>query len=195
MFKPNFIVRIDNFQEATKADITQKLAKVDKLIKDNKGIDVKIEKESNIKTSITIYKVEVDVLLTNAFIKVAQSGENINKIIDEIIEPLIKKVKRYKSQKERWLKQKEWKDEQIDEQNIMSSFDDKVKDEAMNSDYTPKIIRKFYENDSPIHPAEAIERMELLGHDSFLFKNIENQRYAMIYRRESGGYGLIQPIS
>jgi putative sigma-54 modulation protein len=45
----------------------------------------------------------------------------------------------------------------------------------------------------PMIPREAIEQMELLGHDFFLFPNAETQRANVVYRRRNGGYGLIEP--
>jgi ribosome hibernation promoting factor len=42
-------------------------------------------------------------------------------------------------------------------------------------------------------PGEAIEQMELLGYDFFLFSNAETQRANVVYRRRNGGYGLIEP--
>ncbi len=45
-----------------------------------------------------------------------------------------------------------------------------------------------------MHPQEAIERMTLLGHKSFIFKNIENDKYAMVYIRDDGfTFGLVEP--
>jgi len=40
---------------------------------------------------------------------------------------------------------------------------------------------------------EAIEQMELLGHTFFLFHNSDEMRYALVYRRRDGDYGLIRP--
>jgi putative sigma-54 modulation protein len=45
----------------------------------------------------------------------------------------------------------------------------------------------------PMTPEEAIEQMELLGHDFFLFSNAETQWVNVVYRRRNGGYGLIEP--
>src|SRR6266540_3254903 len=45
----------------------------------------------------------------------------------------------------------------------------------------------------PMTPEEAIEQMELLGHDFFLFSNAETQQANVVYRRRNGGYGLIEP--
>jgi putative sigma-54 modulation protein len=40
---------------------------------------------------------------------------------------------------------------------------------------------------------EAIEQMELLGHDFFLFFNVGTGQMNLLYRRRNGNYGLIEP--
>jgi len=40
---------------------------------------------------------------------------------------------------------------------------------------------------------EAIEQMELLGHQFFVFLNAEEGGINVIYRRRDGDYGLIIP--
>jgi len=47
-----------------------------------------------------------------------------------------------------------------------------------------------------LHPMvedEAIDQMELLGHDFFLFYNANSGRINVVYRRRDGGYGLLDP--
>jgi putative sigma-54 modulation protein len=46
---------------------------------------------------------------------------------------------------------------------------------------------------SPMDPEEAIEQMELLGHDFFVFYNVDGGLFNVVYRRRDGNYGLIQP--
>ena len=45
----------------------------------------------------------------------------------------------------------------------------------------------------PMLADEAIEQMELLGHDFFLFLNPDGQELRLLYRRRDGNYGLIEP--
>ena len=47
----------------------------------------------------------------------------------------------------------------------------------------------------PMSVEEAVEQMELLGHNFFLFYNQDDRRYALLYRRRDGDYGLILPES
>jgi putative sigma-54 modulation protein len=46
---------------------------------------------------------------------------------------------------------------------------------------------------APMNPEEAVEQMELLGHDFFVFFNADDGQINVVYRRRDGDYGLIQP--
>ncbi|WP_321160614.1 sigma 54 modulation/S30EA ribosomal C-terminal domain-containing protein [Janibacter hoylei] len=39
--------------------------------------------------------------------------------------------------------------------------------------------------------AEAVRRMELVGHDFFLFHDSDNDRPSVVYRRRGWSYGVI----
>ena len=45
----------------------------------------------------------------------------------------------------------------------------------------------------PMNRDEAIEAMERLGHDFFLFVDPTSQEVRLLYRRNDGNYGLIEP--
>ena len=46
----------------------------------------------------------------------------------------------------------------------------------------------------PMAPDEAIDQMELLGHNFFLFYNLKTDGLNLVYRRRDGNYGLIEPV-
>ena len=45
----------------------------------------------------------------------------------------------------------------------------------------------------PLTPEEATVELELVGHDFFVFVNIDTGKQNVVYRRRDGGYGLIEP--
>ena len=45
----------------------------------------------------------------------------------------------------------------------------------------------------PMVLTEAIDQMELLGHDFFLFFDADTEEMKLLYRRKDGNYGLIEP--
>lgn len=56
-----------------------------------------------------------------------------------------------------------------------------------------KIVRMKQVDAKPMSEDEAILQMELLGHDFYLFTHAEDGRASVVYRRNNGDYGLIQP--
>jgi len=44
----------------------------------------------------------------------------------------------------------------------------------------------------PMSTEEAIMQMNLLGHDFFVFRNMESEAISVVYQRKNGGYGLIE---
>lgn len=57
----------------------------------------------------------------------------------------------------------------------------------------PGIVRTKRFTMLPMTPEEAIEQMELLGHDFFVFFNGDVDEINVLYRRKDGDYGLLQP--
>jgi ribosome hibernation promoting factor len=46
---------------------------------------------------------------------------------------------------------------------------------------------------SPMDPEEAVEQMEMVGHDFYVFFNSVTESINVLYRRKNGDYGLLQP--
>ena len=46
----------------------------------------------------------------------------------------------------------------------------------------------------PMFEEDAVAQMEELGHSFFIFVNAEDERINVLYRRQDGNYGLIEPI-
>ena len=55
------------------------------------------------------------------------------------------------------------------------------------------IVKKKEVELTPMSAEEAILQMELLGHDFFVFTHSETDNVSVLYRREDGDFGLIEP--
>jgi putative sigma-54 modulation protein len=66
-------------------------------------------------------------------------------------------------------------------------------EEAVAEEEGGQIIRRKQFVVQPMSEEEALEQMELLGHDFFVFLNPAVNRINVIYRRRDGNYGLLQP--
>jgi putative sigma-54 modulation protein len=63
-------------------------------------------------------------------------------------------------------------------------FDDDERDRLMR-------IKRF--SMKPMIVEEAVDQMELLGHDFFLFHNADEDQMNVVYKRRDGAYGLLAP--
>lgn len=57
----------------------------------------------------------------------------------------------------------------------------------------PVIVKTKAPSIKPMTADEAILQMELLGHDFFVFTSAETDAVNVLYRRNDGDYGLIEP--
>lgn len=55
------------------------------------------------------------------------------------------------------------------------------------------IVRRKKVSLVPMSEEEAIDQMELLGHSFFIFYNVETAKIGVLYRREDGNYGVLEP--
>jgi putative sigma-54 modulation protein len=128
---------------------------------------------------------------------------DINKAIDSAVDKMYRRIQRFKSKrsrkgKERFVATLEELDlaeeipeieEYVDEYAEQEGFEERPAAEAAA---TPVERRKDIQL-APMSEAEAIEQMELLGHNFFLFFNADTGKINALYKRATGGYGILVP--
>ena len=66
------------------------------------------------------------------------------------------------------------------------SFDEMKEDEESN------IVKRKEIEMKPMSEEEAILQMNLIGHEFFVFKNVESGEVDVLYKRKDGNYGIIE---
>ena len=56
-----------------------------------------------------------------------------------------------------------------------------------------EILRRKQVELIPMNEAEAIEQLELLDHNFYMFMNADSTQVNVLYRRDNGGYGILVP--
>lgn len=176
-----------------KDKVNKMIAKHSNFLETATKIDVELKEgiaHSGVDTDL---RVEITVTMPKALIRVEETGSDFYAIID-LIDPILRRrLVRYSDMKNIWSGEMSWRT--VEKDKYTEEMDEIDEDLYAEGAYIPpKITRhKQYSQNSPMHPAEAIERMELLGHEAFLFKNIQNNTYSMVYKRSDGSYGLVEP--
>jgi putative sigma-54 modulation protein len=73
----------------------------------------------------------------------------------------------------------------------LAPYVDQAPDDEVDED--TKIVRTKRFPVKPMDAEEAIDQMELLGHDFFLFQNTDAKTVTLVYKRKDGSYGLLVP--
>ncbi|MGB2695129.1 MAG: ribosome-associated translation inhibitor RaiA [Dehalococcoidia bacterium] len=62
-----------------------------------------------------------------------------------------------------------------------------------DSDLPPRVAEVQRMPVKPMSTAEAVEQMDTLGHNIFIFLDTDIEQFAVLYRRDAGDYALIIP--
>jgi ribosome hibernation promoting factor len=117
---------------------------------------------------------------------------DINAAINAAVDKMYRRVQRFKGKRSR--KGRERFSASVEELNVAENIPDveEYVDEESATSPSP-IVRRKEVFVGAMTEAEAVEQMELLGHTFFVFFNDANGDMNVIYKRSSGGYGLLVP--
>jgi putative sigma-54 modulation protein len=179
--------------EALKKYALEKILKKENLLEEATKVEIVLKEQTYSRGIENDFRVNVDVSLPKALVRVEESGPEMYANIDKATDVLFRRLKRYNDQKAHWEGQESWRVLEAEAaQETLSNEPETLLDDY--TDYVPKIAkRKIADDMSPLEEGEAIERMELLGYDQFLFRSKKTDKISMLYRRKHGGYGLVEP--
>jgi putative sigma-54 modulation protein len=120
------------------------------------------------------------------------AGE-IELAINLAVDKMYRQIQRFKGKRVR--KGRERYSATIEELGIAEAIpevevDGDVQEQALAE---PEIIRRKNVGITAMDEDEAIEQMELLGHTFFVFFNQATGNVNVVYKRRSGGYGVLNP--
>ncbi|HPQ79136.1 MAG TPA: ribosome-associated translation inhibitor RaiA [Candidatus Dojkabacteria bacterium] len=172
--------------DALKEYALSKISKREDLIEKLLNLEVAFKEHKASRGVKNDFRVDISVDLPETPIRVTERGEDMYANIDLAVDTLVRRLTRYFEMRERWGGSKEWEVMDV-EGKEEESFDE-------YTNYVPKIAkRKKIKDMSPLEEGEAIERMEMLGYDSFLFRSKKTDKISLVYKRKDGSYGIVEP--
>jgi len=126
------------------------------------------------------FVVQVTVNSSGTLLRGEERGQDLFTAIDKVAEVMERQIEHYKGKL-------------YDKGRGISLARSEFSEEAEPAPPAKKVVKVKRFAIKPMPIDEALEQMELLGHDFFLFLNAETEEVNLLYRRKDGNYGLIEP--
>lgn len=129
------------------------------------------------------YTAEVTIKNNGMFYRVTETTSDMFASIDSSVAAIERQIRKNKTRLEKRLREGAFEKEAA----INGYIADVPEDEEFNIVRTKKFSIK------PMTVEEAVLQMNLLEHEFYVFKNRDDEEnFAVVYRRNNGGYGLIE---
>ncbi len=160
--------------------IEQKFEKLGRHLNRITGARAKVEvAEEATRSRGQRFVVQVTVEHNGTLMRGQERGETLSTAVDKVVEVMDRQVKRYKGKLYKRGKGG-------------ASVREMASEETVEQEPAAKVVKEKQFNIKPMSLEEAVEQMELLGHDFFLFLDSGEGNYNLLYRRREGDYGLIR---
>lgn len=176
--KFTFVEKKVKITDDLKSYAEKKIGKLDRFFKDESEAYVTFGIERG------FHIVEVTLKNHGMYYRVAEKTNDMCASIDSAVAAIERQIRKNKTRLEKRLRAGAV---EVHIQDVA----DYVRDEQEETEFN--IVRTKRFSIKPMSPEEAILQMNLLGHEFFVFKNqLDDDSFAVVYRRKNGGYGLIE---
>ena len=172
--------------------VEKKLGKMDRYLPDIQDVRVELAEEKSRKASERDV-VQVTVRTNGTMLRAEVRSGDIYSAIDAAAEKMQVQINRYKGKRRRKLERAQAHAVEVQELEALSAATAVVADEDEEPSDEGRIVRRKHFSLAPMSEDEAVDQMELLGHDFFVFYNMGDASINVLYRRTDGDFGLLQP--
>ena len=160
--------------DAMRTYAEDKLAKLDRF--SDQIVDAKVVMSYNESIGGQPAKVEVQVNVPNGLVRAEERGLDHYAAVDLVVDKLERQLKKFKGR------------------FVAKRLEEKPQPtEPETVEEEPRIVRTKRHVMRPMAPEDAAMEMEALGHDFYVFRNVDTDGISVIYLRQDGHYGLIEP--
>ncbi len=168
--------------------IDKRAAKLDRYLPEIKEVRIDLAVEKT-RSSQDRQVAQMTVRSDGTILRAEERAEEMSIAIDAVLDKIYRQIARYKGKREnRWHGQGVNRVEEPEELPISDAVWEELAEEQNR-----EIVRVKRFAVCPMDENEAIEQMELLGHDFFVFFNGNTGMLNVLYRRRDGNYGLLEP--
>jgi len=161
----------DSFKES----LEKKLSKLDRFFDDNADAHVTVISEGGRET------VEVTIKASGMFFRAEKTTTDRLDSLDAVVDALFRQIVKNKTKLEKRLRK--------------TAFAPGYESDYVGSEDHYRVAKSKRFSNKPMDIEEAILQMNLVGHNFFAFVNNATEQVCVVYKRNDGNYGLLEPDS
>lgn len=162
-----------NLKDSFRDYAEQKMKKIQRIFGD----------EADVKITVTVEKewqtVETTVKKDGVLYRAECSADRMEDALDKTIDDLVRKLRKNKTRIEKKLR------------DVAPEIPEPISEEVEEVEI--KIVKSKHFPIKPMDAEEAVLQMNLIGHQFFMFRNMDSGEINVVYRRKDGNYGLLAP--
>ncbi len=162
--------------EAMRGYTEDKLSKLERFF--DHIIDAKVIMSYNHNRNHDPARVEVQVNVPHGVVRAEEAGQDTYAAVDKAVDKLERQLKKYKDR----LRERKSMDSSLPVTAVATATPE-----------TSQVVRVKKHVLRPMGPDDAVMEMEALGHDFYMFLNSETNLVSVIYIRQDGDYGMLEP--
>lgn len=170
--KIDFLCRNYEASDKLKDVITKKVDRLDKFFEDDTKVKIVLKEANNVQT------MELTIAVSGGVLRAEVSGKNMYELIDLALPKLEKQIIKHHAK---------MKDKKFKVKDFVGETEKTVEPEK-------QVVRSKAFELTPMTVEDAIEEMELVGHEFYVFLNRATGNVSVLYTRRDGNYGLIEGI-
>ncbi|MFC5448765.1 ribosome hibernation-promoting factor, HPF/YfiA family [Paenibacillus aestuarii] len=129
--------------------------------------------------------IEVSIPLAGVLLRAEERNNDMYASIDLVVDKLERQIRKHKTKTNRQIRLQGGKRDLFRMETAATMY--------MEEEEDYELVRNKRFAMKPMDVEEAILQMNLVGHNFFVFSNMDTDQVNVVYRRDDGKYGLIEP--
>jgi ribosomal subunit interface protein len=177
-----------------RAHIEEKLEKITQLEPRTRRVEVLVSHEPNRRQAEVCDKVEITCYAKGPVVRAEACVEDKYAALDLAIDKLMERLRRQKDRRQVHRGRRTPESVASATARIVPPAEGGAEGAVADGDPfvdSPVEVREKVHRSSPMTLADALSEMELVGHDFYLFHDIDTDRASVVYRRHGWSYGVL----
>ncbi len=168
--------------------VTKKVGKLDKFLP--QILETRVELSHNAtRAAEDRYTAQITMSANGHILRAEESTSDILASVDAAADKIARQIRRFKGRRYQTRRRASAAAAANAEAQMIAS----LAEEEMEEEELGRIVRRKEFALQPMDEDEAVAQMEMLGHDFFVYYDVNERNVNVVYRRRDGQYGLLQP--